>query len=63
MSAIRINNIDNNIKISIRNFLNPLSFPTSSNGSTVMLGTWGGAILCIQGDASNGCATNGGTLI
>ena len=41
--------------------LNPLSSPTSSNGSTAMLGTWGGAILCIQGDASNGCATNGGT--
>lgn len=35
--------------------------PTSLNGSTAMLGTWGGAILCIQGDASKGCATNGET--
>ena len=41
--------------------LNPLSSPTSSNGSTAMLGTWGEATLCKQGDASNGCATNGGT--
>lgn len=41
--------------------LNPLSSPTFSNGSTAMLGTWREAILCIQGDASNGCATNGGT--
>lgn len=38
--------------------LNPLSFPTSSDDSTAMLKTWGVAILCIQGDASNGCATN-----
>ena len=38
--------------------LNPLSSPTSSNNSTVMLRTWVVAILCIQGDASNGCATN-----
>ena len=41
--------------------LNPLSSPTSSDGSTAMLRTWGVAILCIQEDASNGCATNGGT--
>ena len=41
--------------------LNPLSSPTSLNDSTAMLGTWGGVILCIQEDVSNGCATNGGT--
>ena len=43
--------------------LNPLSSPTSLNGSTTMLGTLGGATLCIQGDASNGYATNGGPCI
>ena len=41
--------------------LNPLSSPTSLNDSIAILGTLGGAILCKQGDASNGCATNGGT--
>lgn len=41
--------------------LNPLSSPTFSNDSTAMLRTLGGATLCKQGDASNGCATNGGT--
>ena len=41
--------------------LNPLSSLSSSNNSTAMLGTCRGAILCIQEDASNGCATNGGT--
>ena len=40
--------------------LNPLSSPTSLNDSTAVLRTWVVAILCIQGDASNGCATNGG---
>ena len=47
--------------LNIQHCASRITFPTSSNSSTAMLWTCGGAILCIQEDASNGCATNGGT--